>query len=241
MHRFALATLICLALSTGAQAETKTLRIATGEYEPFTGENLPDHGVVNARVKQIADAAGFAVEFHYMPWKRTLKSTQAGKYDATSYWTYLSDRNADFIHVGPVQRDELIILVRNDSSLRDWTALEDFTGLKIGMVPGYSYTQEFLDLGANGTLTLSEAPSDEVNLRKLLAGRIDAFLIDQTTGWDLISRLFSAEEQAQFRALTKPVAVTEGFLLVPRNIPGSESLAVALQSATDAAQFDLTN
>ena len=241
MRRFMYSAFAVLALTSIVAAEPTTLRIATGEYAPFTGENLPDHGVVNARVQNVAEAAGYIVEFHYMPWKRTLESTRRNAFDATSYWSYSSEREGDFIHVGPVLRDPLVFLVREDSLLRDWTSLEDLSGLRIGVVPGYTYSEELWALGESGVLTLSEATSDEANLKKLLAGRIDIFPTNEVVGWHMIREIFSEEEQAQFRALVTPLNMSEGFILVPRIAPGARSLAEALQSVVDSGRIQLTN
>ncbi len=241
MRRFTCAVLALLAFTSGMKAEPTTLRIATGEYAPFTGENLPDHGVVNARVRHLMEAAGYNVEFHYMPWKRTLESTRRNAFDATSYWSYSREREGDFIHVGPVLRDPLIFLVREDAPIRDWSELEDLSGLRIGVVPGYTYSEELWALGESGVLTLSEATSDEANLKKLLSGRIDIFPTNEVVGWHMIREIFSEEDQAQFRALMTPLNMWEGYVLVPRIAPGSESLAEALQSVVDSGRIQLTN
>ena len=43
-----------LAAVTVAQADTRSLTLATGDYVPFTGQELPNGGLVNDIVQQIA-------------------------------------------------------------------------------------------------------------------------------------------------------------------------------------------
>ena len=241
MKRIAIAIAAVLAVTGLAQANPTTLRIATGEYEPFTGQNLPNGGIVNGRVQAIANAAGFDVEFNYMPWKRALEGTRHGAFPAGSYWAYNSDREDDFIHVGPVLSVQVLFAVRDDAEIQDWSDLNDFSGLRIGVVPGYTYTTELHEMGENGNLTLSDAPSDEANLKKLLAGRIDAFPINDVVGKHLIRRIFSEEEQARLRFLPTPLLQTPGYLLVSRSAPGGANLAATLQDVVDSGQVQMTN
>jgi len=220
-----------LTIAAAAHSETRTLSIATGSYAPFTGEDLPGGGTVNQSLREIAAYAGFDVEFHHMPWKRTLEATRRGMYDATSYWHYSADREESFIHVGPVMEQREVFFTRVDTDIEDWTNLEDLAGLRIGVVPGYTYTPELWEMGASGQLTLSEAATDEANLRKLLAGRIDILAMTEPAGWHMIGEMFSESEQAQLRVLNTALVISGGFILVSRAKPDAEAVAEALQNA----------
>ncbi len=224
-------------VATGAvRADAPPLTIATGEFEPYTGQNLPGDGAVNQVVRLVAERAGYDVEFAYMPWKRTLEATRRGMYSASSYWYYRQDREADFIHVGPIVDAREVFFVRADAGLEDWTELADFAELRIGVVPGYTYTPELWDMANSGELTVSEAASDEANLKKLLAGRIDVYPMEVQGGWHLIRQRFSSEEAEQFAILETPLSVTGGYLLLPRSIPESAEIATALQAAIEDMQ-----
>ena len=241
MRILSLTAIIGLAFATVSHSETRTLSIATGSYAPFTGQDLPGEGVVNRSVRAIAKSAGFEISFNYMPWKRTLEATRRGMYDATSYWYYSEQREPHFIHVGPVMREREVFFTRTDADIPEWNELEDLAGLRIGVVPGYTYTPQLWDLGESGRLILSEATSDEANLKKLLAGRIDVYPMSETAGWHLISELFSEEEQARIRILDTPLVISGGYLLVSRSKPDAEDVAQALQNAVDAAEIQLSN
>lgn len=59
------------------------------------------------------------------------------------------------------------------------TSLEDLAGHRVGITRGYPYAREVSD----GKLFVVEpANSDEANLKKLVAGHIDAFILDEKTG-----------------------------------------------------------
>ena len=234
MRVFLVAVISLLIGGVDARADMRVLTIATGDYEPYTGQNLPDGGIVNRLVQQIVEKAGYVPDFKYMPWKRTLEATRRGMYDVSSYWLYSEERDADFVHVGPVIEVREVFFVRADANVQDWTSLEDFAGLRIGVVPGYTYTQEFWDLVDAGVLTVFESTSDEANLKKLRAGRIDVFPSSEVAGWRIIEAEFGLEGAAQFAAMDRPLSVSNGYLLLPRRNPETEEIAAAMQTALDA-------
>ncbi len=234
MRLLSFAAAAFFAISTVAQSDTTSLTVASGNYTPFAGEDLPDGGLVNGVLREAAERAGFDVTFEYMPWKRALEASRRGMYDATSYWYYSEERMDDFIHVGPLIEERLVFFAIASHETPTWSALEDLTGLRIGVVPGFTYTPEFWALGESGVLTLSEATSNEANLRKLLAGRIDVFPHSEMAGWHLIREAFTEEEQARFIVLDNSLTSSDGYLLISRRMPNGEEVARRLQAALDS-------
>ncbi len=73
-------------------------------------------------------------------------------------------------------KEDFVFTARGSPLLR---SLADLRGKVVGITHGYPYSREVL--AANG-YTLKVAASDELNLRKLSAGRIDALVLDEKTG-----------------------------------------------------------
>ncbi|MEY1557605.1 substrate-binding periplasmic protein [Yoonia sp. R2331] len=216
-----------------ALARAEALVVATGEYSPYTGEQLENGGFVNETVAEIAKNAGYEPDFRFMPWRRGLEAVRRGTFHASSFWYFSEERNADFIHVGPVSSERLVFFHRTDRTLPDWQDLSDLSGLRIGAVPEFTYTPELWELAENGTLTVVTAPTDEANLKKLMSGRIDLFPMSEMNGLRLIEELFSGQERAQLTVHPNELVETQGYLLVSRAIPDAEAVAAALQSALD--------
>lgn len=232
-----LAILSCFAGSTHALEIT----VATGDYAPFTGQDLEGYGTVNARLTRLAEASDIELNFEFMPWKRALEATRRGNFVATSFWYFSEDREADFIHVGPLIADRLVFFGRDDRSPLAYESLSDLQGYTIGIVPGYTYTPEFWALVEDGTLTVSEGPSDLANFRKLVAGRIDLLPVSEEAGWHMASENLSAEDLATLTVLDVPLAVTNGYLLIPRSLENAETIAARLQSGADVVLLDTVN
>lgn len=217
-------------------AQAESLSIATGEYAPFADSSAPDHGIVNSTVAEVARRAGYEVEFDYQPWLRALEMTRAGRFIATSYWYYQADRVKDFIHVGPILRERLVFFHRADTQVPDWSRLEELSDFTIGAVAGYTYTDEFWQLANAGRLTVETAQTDEANMRKLLAGRIDLYPMSEESGLLLLESLADAGDFSVIRAHPRPLVISEGYLLVSRKAPNSETVAAALQAMLDSLE-----
>lgn len=229
----ALCVTATLVASTVFVAAEPTLRVATGEYPPFTDETAADGGIANNAVAELANTAGLDVTFEYMPWMRSLELTRSGRFEATSYWLHSEEREGDFIHVGPILEDKVVFFRLADTEEPSWTNLEELSHLKIGAVTGYTYGDGFWQLAEDGAITVETAPNDEANMRKLLAGRIDLFPMSEAAGLILIERIFTEDERSRVEMSTQPLLVTEGYLLVSRAIDNAEQIAAALQAAVD--------
>lgn len=216
------------------------LRIATGDYPPFTDAAENGGGSVNQFISKVAKRAGLAAEFEFNPWMRSLELTRTGRYEATSFWYFSEERDKDFIHVGPVMQDRLVFFRHADTPMPVWNELSDLSGMTIGAVTGYTYTPEFWELSKNGTLNVEVAPSDEANFKKLRAGRIDLFPMSEESGLRLVSKIFSDAKEKQIVYSPQTLVETNGYLLVSRSINNASELAERLQTAVDeiAASVD---
>lgn len=230
---FRAAAVALLALVAPASAEP--FRIATGEYAPMTGENIPNGGVVNGLVSKLAETAGVEIEYEYMPWNRGLELTRAGQISAASYWNRLSDQTG-LIEVGPVSSGQIVFFQRSAEPLPEWQTLDDLAGTIFGATLGYPYSDDFWAKGEDGTYKIQTAQNDISNFRKLLNGRVDAFIINELVGWDLLRAEFTAEEIAQLSVSATPVSAVEGYLQVSSGIEGGAEIAQRLQAAYDALE-----
>ena len=227
------ATLTSAALFIGAAAQAEPLVVTTGEYAPFTGAALPEGGLVNGLVSRIAQEAGVEITFEYLPWKRGLELTRQGKKAASSYWSMLEDQN-DLVPVGPVSKDQIVLFYRKDKPIPNFASHAEVAGITIGATLGYSYFPAFWDAAEAGTYKVQTTKDDIANFRKLVAGRIDAFIINESVGWNMLNAQFTPEERASLTTLDAPLATTEGFLQVSTKAEGGAELAQQLQATFDA-------
>lgn len=231
----ALWTALAATLTFGTVAKADPLVISTGEYAPFTGEALPEGGLVNGLVSRIAQQAGVEITFEYLPWKRGLQLARQGKKAASSYWANLDDQS-NLVPVGPVSADEIVLFYRKDKPIPEFASHAEIKDITIGATLGYSYFPAFWDASENGAYKVQTAKDDIANFKKLVAGRIDAFIINRSVGWTMLNEQFTEEQRAALTTLKAPLATTEGFLQVSTLADGGEELAQKLQAAFDAMQ-----
>lgn len=85
----------CLGLA-GAIAQAQTLRVATLEWAPYVGSDLPGNGLASRILNEALALNGDKAELVFLPWQRALNETREGRFDALMP-AYLSpDRRQDF-------------------------------------------------------------------------------------------------------------------------------------------------
>jgi len=211
-----LTLLLTSILSFSLQAET--IHVATGEYPPWTSEDLPHGGYVNHVVSSAFALSNIQVKFHYMPWKRALEATRIGKFNATSFWGENLEREKNFLRSEVVHIIPFVFFYRKENTDFSWQKLSDLTQYKIGATRAYTYTKEFWNLTAQNKLRVSLANDDIHNLRKLASGQIDIFPISELTGKYLLNKHFNKNEKSKIAIHDKPLSTGKDFILFSKQI-----------------------
>lgn len=169
-----------VASSMGAAAPAKVSRIDFATYLIPVHVESAQQGLFIELMREVAADARFQ-NFHIevMPAPRALRSLMTGTHDAV-----FPALDIFFEPGQPVVRtaetidckEDFVFTARGAPLLR---SLADLRGKVVGITHGYPYSREVM--AASGH-TLEVAVSDELNIRKLVAGRIDAFVLDEKTG-----------------------------------------------------------
>jgi polar amino acid transport system substrate-binding protein len=115
------------------------------------------------------------------------------------------------------------------------TALKDLKGRRVGITRGYPYARE---VSQNGLFKVEEALSDEANIRKLMAGHIDAFVLDEKTGVKAFQQM-GLTGQMQY-ASGLPVSRQEVYYAFQNNAEGrklAEGFSAALEKLKRDGQY----
>ncbi|WP_221075094.1 substrate-binding periplasmic protein [Agarivorans aestuarii] len=197
-----------------AEVSAQELTIATGEHPPFTSHYLNDHGFINAVIKAAFKTSNIHVKYRYLPWQRALSASQAGTYSATSYWAKKQQRNSHFLHSDPLWYGGSVLVSLSKNG--EYNSLSSLQGKVIGAVRGYTYSEEFWQLGKEEKYEIQEVNSDLQNLKKLLAGRIDAFIIDNVAASVLIKNQLTPYQQAAISVSKNYIITASVHLLISR-------------------------
>ncbi len=157
-----------------SQAETITL----GSFPIPLMVVDEDHGAFVDLVKEAVQRQGLDIRFIITPPKRTIKHFLEGKIDAV--FPALDVNFADGIEVEksePIyQKVDFVFTVKGKPQLK---IIQDLEGKKVAITRGYPYARQLTE---NNMIILDMANSDETNAKKLMKGRVDAFVVEEKSG-----------------------------------------------------------
>ena len=226
MSRIRLQLILGLAASLGALvawAQPPTLR-ACGHpaAQPMSWEHQGRlHGVCVEMAKRAFAAAGWALTVNDEgPWSRCQVLVERGQVDAMVCAFDTPARRAYAVAVEPaLASNESALFVRRDSPVRfeSWT---DLSGLRIGVGHGVSLGTE-VDRQLARHAQVDNALNEELNLRKLLRGRLDAIATAREAGDELLRTLGCEQE---VRPLPRVLGAATLYLQVSRLSPAVAAL-----------------
>ncbi|TDR41604.1 amino acid ABC transporter substrate-binding protein (PAAT family) [Tahibacter aquaticus] len=211
--RLLLPLLLCLPAATAAaQAEVLPLQIqlATLEWPPYVGAELPGQGYAAEVVRAACARGGIEVRFEFMPWARALMLAQQGSYAGVlpEYSNPLRERQFVFsapFPGGPVglykRHGDAIAYARSPAEDLD-AALRSLARYRIGTVRDFVNNEVF---DRADYLKREESASDTINLRKLQHGRIDLVFIDRWVA-EYVLRTDALLKDAALEMLQPPIA-----------------------------------
>lgn len=184
------------AADAAAAEQERTVRLATAEWPPYLGEQLPEQGALAVLLSNAFADEGYRVELEFFPWARTLLLVRepASGFDGYAV-DYFSDQVArDYLLSQPVATSPLVLAERAGNPL-NWQSGSDLARYRLGLVTGYINTADIDRRVANGEIRAEFVSDDLGNLRILAAGRIDASVIDSR----VLSWLSRADPQLRER------------------------------------------
>ena len=213
--------LLVLTLALAAMpARAEQITLTSGEWRPYLSEQLPHYGVLSRIVSEAFALEGVTVRYVFRPWPRALAEAQQGSAQGSVVWSVGapgSSRNRDFHFSHLVYEDKSGFFYRKDFPFT-WTNINEVAiKYKVGGVAGYEYAFEKLP----GAL-IDRAPSDELAMRKLLAGRFDVFPSSLGVGMYVLRTRFTPDEASRIAYHPGTFAKTRYHLILPRSLASSK-------------------
>jgi len=223
-----------LALSTGfAPAQACQLRAGYDSYGvySYTDDAGRAGGIDIDVIRAFADALACSVTFEEMPWQRILLAIEAGQLDLTSSASLTVDRLRFARFSVPYRQADVAIYVRRGETGRfALKGLQDIpkAGLQLGTVTGYYYGEEFEALMKDDGFAAQTDPAVDydINIRKLLHGRIDGFIVDD------VGVMVSA---------LRRLGVADQIERYPLSLPGDDLHFMLSRKTVDASRVEKVN
>lgn len=174
-----LATLL-LVFCSAIPAQSRSFYLVTEAWPPYVYVHAgqpagADFEIVRAVFRQL----GHDIHLEFLPWKRCLSMVKEGEADALLDMVRTPDREAYLLFPSEHLSTSNYTLFYLTSKPITYRSVDDLSGLVIGTRASYSYSELF----DNATHFIKEPVHDvALNIRKLMAGRIDAFVANEVLG-----------------------------------------------------------
>jgi polar amino acid transport system substrate-binding protein len=161
----------------------------------------------------------YEIEIKMLPWKNGMNSVKTGKNVGIFPPYYTEERIPWMLFSEPILKEEVVVFgkAENLEGKTQWP--EDFFGNKFGVNQGFSPSSmggdKFASAVKSGQIKLEEVGSNDQNLKKLKAGRIDFYLNDKmidTSKFSSIKRGIVANLNNGYLGFTKK---DENFKFIP--------------------------
>jgi polar amino acid transport system substrate-binding protein len=166
-------------------AEPCKLRVGWEPYAPYTFAGVD--GVVTGAdidlIKAIGGEIGCTLEFAELPWARILREIENGTLDVSTSTSWTAERTRWALFSEPYRQTEMAIYVRRGETHRFvLQSLADVPSqsFRLGVIIDYYYGDELAELRKDAEYAqwLDGATDYQTNIRKLINGRLDGYLVE---------------------------------------------------------------
>lgn len=183
-----LAVILGLISMVGGSAKADAAcRLLVG-WEPYAiytyaGDSGEVRGADIDLMRAIGRDLGCEITFKQAPWTRVLLEVENGTIDVSTSTSRTPERDKYAWFSNSYRTTEMAIYVRRGEvgiySLDNLAAVAK-TGFKLGVIAGYHYGPEFAGLMRDPAFAgfVDEAIDYQTNIRKLMHGRIDGYLVE---------------------------------------------------------------
>lgn len=203
-------------------SEKQIIRLATGEWPPYTSSFLYHLGLASRIVTESFALEGYRVEYEFFPWKRSFALAKAGLYDGTFPWRSTALRKQQFFISEPVIDTEIVFFHRKDFNFT-WEEIIDLKYLHLGTTRGYAYADNFRPKLKRIGIRHSDSDTDLINLKLLLNGRIDLFPLEKDVGTFLLNK-YLHEVSGRITYHRKPLVRSRQSILFSKTSAENERL-----------------
>nr|WP_315226152.1 transporter substrate-binding domain-containing protein [uncultured Albidiferax sp.] len=186
-------------------------------------------------VREVAKQAQTDIQIQVMPPPRAVQGFLGG-----SFGGLFPALDVNFAANQPIVRTSEAIDCKEDFVFTKkgspfLQTLADLKGKRVGITRGYPYAREVTD---NTAYTVELANTDEANIQKLVAGYLDAFVLDEKTGLKAFEKL-GMVAQMQY-APKVPVSRQEVYYAFQNTAEGkalADKFSQALKKMKQSGQF----
>jgi len=235
MFKFTKSIFIVALLLNTLIVAAEELQVATSEWIPYVGKDLPNQGLALDIVNQALKRAGYTTSMNLQSWSRTLEGTDIGVFDLIATAWYSKERDKSFYFSKPYIYSEITLLKHIDFDFR-FSSIADLNGRTVGIIRDYAYGEKFDR--ARGIIRVPGIHILE-NIQRVLNGEIELTVGDKRVLQYEIKHNISLNRD---KLIFVPNAVLKKgiYIAVSRLNPKHKEIAQAFDKAISAMRKDGT-
>lgn len=186
--------------------------IAIGEWPPYVGQNLDQHGFISEIVHLAMTDAGLNYTLQFYPWKRCEEGIISGDVWASYPYIRSEERSVYYWYSEPLFQTLTKFFYYSpkfDGKKVYYKELTDLKSYRIGGV----YANYYKPLFETAGLQVDWSSREEDTIHKLVSGRIDLMPYGELEGWSFVRQYYPDEIQ-HFGYLSKAVNIDSGDLVM---------------------------
>ena len=219
--KLALLSLLCLLATALPAQDRQRIVLASSDYVPHYGTELPRQGAVSEIVRRAFAYEGIDIEIAFMPFARALYDTQQGFYDGILAIWHTAEREQQLLYSDAIYANQIVLFKRaGELQLTDDLNSVLQSDSTLGMVTGYAQSPLLL----NSPLQKVSVATDDQVFRMLALKRVDLIPADLQNGLYLLRQLPEPLQQVRINWVTEPIEEKSMHLAFPRQKAGSAEL-----------------
>jgi polar amino acid transport system substrate-binding protein len=175
--------------------------------------------------------------FSFYPWKRAEMLVQRKEVPGLLSLHPTKEREALlYFSREPLSSSDNVLFVQKGREF-PVPRLDALVGKTVGVTAGYHYGDGFAQLAAQGLVQTDAATTDEQGMRKLLAGRFDAFVCDRVVGLGLLRQLGLQQQVTVLPLVVSSVQMHAAFAKVAENVEFISRFDLALRRLKKSGEW----
>lgn len=163
-----------------------TLKIASGEYVPYSGENIPNQGISTQIVKAVFKELKQDISIEFMPWNRAKLNTLNGVVAGSYPWILSSERLKDYYFSTPIHQYRVFAFTKKEHEYKTEKSLKG----KIVCVPSGWDVSPYRPIMKKLNMQQASPISIESCFKMLAINRVDIIFANELVGFDVVNKIF---------------------------------------------------
>lgn len=210
--------------------QAKVIWAIQDEWPPYIIDSPEYNGIAHEIVTEAFSAQGYELKLSIKPWSRALREVATQRYDiALTVWK--SGERLEYLYFSEPYLVNSLVFVTLNGNAFDYHGLKSLEGKRIGVLRGYAYDDAFMNSNDFDRL---DADNIATNIKKLKAGRIDAFIVDKIFFLWFVKN--NDLEINDFQLVKQPLAEKPLYIVVSHDHPKKERIISAFNTGLKSLQ-----